>query len=639
MKKRWGSVFLAAILLVGSACSTKDNANETPTNSAETASAETTAEASATAVETDAETTAEPTSQISSLSTGEINTTLPQIDMAQWQYEESSDIYYQIGIVYCANQADANYEQMGVFVPGAYFNATENADGTYTCAINAEAKVGDENYTASTAPIVIPVNTPGYSAQDPPTQYTSEVENYCSEGFVYVYPGCRGRDQGAPLGVTDLKAAIRYIRYNDGMIPGNMEQIYSFGMSGGGAQSSVLGASGDSALYDDYLEAIGAVTGVSDAVTGAMAWCPITNLDQGDAAYEWNMGSTRSDLGNDDQTVSNYLATTYGAYINQIGLKDAQGNALLLEESDSGIYQAGTYYDYLLGVIETSLNHFLSDTTFPYDSSSNSGGPGGGGQRPDRAATGGNETTTQDGPTDETDAANTQNSEIDFTQMDNITRNSSSATAAVTLTGTYETAQDYIDALNAPYTWVEYDATSNTATITSVEDFTKALKVASKDIGAFDQLDRGQGENTLFGYGDGNGAHFDAVLSEAIVGTGYETEYGTDFTEDLAKTDALGHSVSDRLNMYTPLYYLMESYDGYNTSTVAKYWRIRTGINQGDTALSTEVNLALAAEAYSDETEVDFETVWGLGHTMAERTGDSTTNFIQWVNQCVGLSA
>lgn len=50
--------------------------------------------------------------------------------------------------------------------------------------------------------------------------------------------------------------------------------------------------------------------------------------------------------------------------------------------------------------------------------------------------------------------------------------------------------------------------------------------------------------------------------------------------------------------MYTPLYYLLKSEDGYVTSTVAKFWRIRTGINQGDTALTTEVNLALALESY-----------------------------------------
>jgi hypothetical protein len=78
---------------------------------------------------------------------------------------------------------------------------------------------------------------------------------------------------------------------------------------------------------------------------------------------------------------------------------------------------------------------------------------------------------------------------------------------------------------------------------------------------------------------------------------------------------------------------LNDYYDGYQTANVAQYWRIRTGIDQGDTALTTEVNLALALENYGRD--VDFETVWGLGHTMAERTGTSTENFIQWVNECL----
>jgi hypothetical protein len=29
--------------------------------------------------------------------------------------------------------------------------------------------------------------------------------------------------------------------------------------------------------------------------------------------------------------------------------------------------------------------------------------------------------------------------------------------------------------------------------------------------------------------------------------------------------------------------------------------------------------------------DVQFTTVWGQGHIMAERSGDSTTNFIAWV--------
>ena len=93
-------------------------------------------------------------------------------------------------------------------------------------------------------------------------------------------------------------------------------------------------------------------------------WCPITNLDSAGEAYEWMMGVTRSGLSDNEQAISDALAASFADYINQAGIKDEARNVLTLEESADGIYQAGSYYDYILGVIEASLNHFLSDTDF-----------------------------------------------------------------------------------------------------------------------------------------------------------------------------------------------------------------------------------------------------------------------------------
>ncbi|MBQ9642974.1 MAG: tannase [Lachnospiraceae bacterium] len=586
-----------------------------------------------------------------------MQTSLPGLDESAWLYNEEDDVYYQIGISYCETPADENYETLAVFVPGAYFTGTDNGDGTYTCEIN---EAGEANgYTALTAPVVMPINTPGYSAMAALTDYSSSVADYTQEGFVYVHAGCRGRDAGAPAGVTDLKAAARYLRYVDEECPGDAEKIFTFGMSGGGAQSALMGATGNSDLYTPYLEAIGAVEGASDAVYGAMCWCPITNLDEADEAYEWNLGVTRSGLSEEEQAISDALAKLYAGYINGAGFVDEKGNALTLEKSEEGIYQAGTYYDYIKGVIETSLEHFLTDTEFPYDASSSSsggmggpGGPGGMGGHGGHGGFGGGEGMRPEGeggflggegmefaegegPGEaagaETGSEAAESGEINYEEIDDITRNETSS--GLELSGTYETAQDYIDALNANGEWVSYDAASGEVTITSVADFVKALKSASKNLGAFDQLDAGQGENTLFGYGDGEGAHFDQQLMQVLEQLG--SEYAAAYAEDLAKTDSQGTDVTTRLLMYTPLYYLMEFYEGYGSSDVASYWRIRTGINQGDTALSTEVNLALALEQYEGVEDVDFETIWGQGHTQAERTGTSTENFIQWVNECM----
>lgn len=598
---------------------------------------------------------------------------MPKIDMTQWQYNEEHDVYWQTGISYCAAPADENYETLGIYVPGAYMTGTENDDGTYTCQVNEEGSAG--GFTAETAPMVLPVDTPGYAAMDAPAEYVETTSAYTDAGFVYIYAGCRGREAGAPAGVTDLKAAIRYVRYNGELLPGSTDQIYSFGMSGGGAQSALLGATGDSELYTPYLEAIGAVSSTSDAVAGSMCWCPITNLDYASEAYEWNLGVTRTGLDEEMQALSDGMAEQFALYINELGLKDSDGQPLLLEASEDGIYQAGSYYAYLKSVIEDSLNHFLSDTTFPYTAAS--GGKGGFGGR---NGLGGDLDGTLDGKADggfggkdglgdkdgfggkdgldgKADLGGKGQPDGDLPELDGDLSESEGAQAdgggkelrtgglgggdfaadgivrngtagGISLSGTYETAQDYIDALNAEKTWVKYDSGTNTATITSVADFVSAMKTASKDLGAFDALDESQGENILFGDGDGEGDHFDAVMAQLLKGTDYETA----FAEDLERTDALGTSTADRVNMYNPLYYLSSYYDGYQSASVAPHWRIRSGINQSDTALTTEVNLALALENYG--ADVDFETVWGQAHVEAERTGDSTENFIAWVKEC-----
>lgn len=599
------------------------------------------------------------------------NNNLTPVDNTKWNYNEEDAVYWKVQIQYCSNPADLQYETLGIFVPAVYMNASDNGDGTYTCEINPDSSIG--NYTAANAPIVIPVDTPGYAAMDAPTDYVSSASSYTDAGFIYVNAGCRGRDAGAPAGVTDLKAAIRYLRYNGENLPGSTDRIFTFGMSGGGAQSALMGATGDSELYTPYLEAIGAAENVSDAVAGSMCWCPITNLDYANEAYEWNLGSTRSGLDSETQTLSDNMASAFAEYINAIGLTDTEGNVLTLTESEDGIYQSGSYYDYTKEVIEQSLNHFLADTTFPYttggtgkgeipDGIGNDGFEGRGGGKGDGTKNDGTlpeledgdtlpdkdslpdgnngpkreipddmgelpdkDTTGLDMDTDNTNGYIDENGEF---QDDGIQRNDIDNNLSESKT--YETAQEYIDDLNAGGEWITYDSSTNTATVTSVEAFVAKCKNASKNVGAFDDLSKTQGENILFGYGDGEGAHFDSIMAALLKGTDYEES----FTEDLAKTDDQGNTAETRLNMYNPMYYLSDYYDGYQTSNVAKFWRIRTGINQSDTALSTEINLALALQNYGD-TDVDFETVWGQGHTQAERTGDSTTNFIEWVNECL----
>ena len=533
-------------------------------------------------------------------------------DNAAWQYDEANDIYWQVGVVYVANPASLDYETLGIYVPGAYLEATANGDGTYTASVKSDAQVGQ--FTAATAPYVLPVNTPGFNASQAPTWLADGIANYTQAGMIYLQPGIRGRDNttdsqgqevvgGAPWGVTDLKAAIRYVRYNKDVLPGDTDKIVSFGHSGGGAQSAILGASGDSTLYNPYLEALGAAmkdkegNPISDAPYGTMTWSPITSLDYADAAYEWNLGqfadsNTRAE-GTFTQALSQDLAKEYANYINQLGLKH-EGQALTLAESSEGIYTQGSYATYLEGVVNQSLNNFLADTSFPY--TSDGAGPGG-------------------------------------------------STESVT----YETAQAFIDSLNAETQWVTYDAAANRAKISSLADFAKYVKTASKSVPAFDALDRSLAENAVFGVAGANELHFDQLVARLLKNnqakyeslTDWNSQYVTDFESDLAKTDSLGKTIAERQDLYNPMFYLTSAYSGYQTSKPAPHWRIRSGLSQGDTALTVETNLALALENQANGAvkSVDFATVWGQGNTTAERTGHASANFIQWVQEIVAQDA
>ena len=533
-------------------------------------------------------------------------------DNAAWQYDEINDIYWQVGVVYVANPASLDYETLGIYVPGAYLEASANGDGTYTASVKSDAQVGQ--FTAATAPYILPVNTPGYNASQAPTWLADGIASYTQAGMIYLQPGIRGRDNttdsqgqevvgGAPWGVTDLKAAIRYVRYNKDVLPGDTDKIVSFGHSGGGAQSAILGASGDSTLYNPYLEALGAAmkdkegNPISDAPYGTMTWSPITSLDYADAAYEWNLGqfadSNRRAEGTFTQALSQDLAKEYANYLNQLGLKH-EGQALTLAESSQGIYTQGSYATYLEGVVNQSLNNFLADTSFPYTS--------------DGAGSGG-------------------------------------STESVT----YETAQAYIDSLNAETQWVTYDAAANRAKISSLADFAKYVKTASKSVPAFDALDRSLAENAVFGVADANELHFDQLVARLLKNnqakyeslTDWNSQYVTDFESDLAKTDSLGKTIAERQDLYNPMFYLTSAYSGYQTSKPAPHWRIRSGLSQGDTALTVETNLALALENQANGAvkSVDFATVWGQGNTTAERTGHASANFIQWVQEIVAKDA
>jgi len=191
------------------------------------------------------------------------------------------------GVVYVRNPVDTRYEIINIYVPEAYYNGGE-IDG----------------FNAETAPIFLPNQIGGYMPAEPgkpalegkrgEPEDSQKSPNAAlvalSKGYVVASPGARGRTEPTgkePAAIVDLKAAVRYLKANDKVMPGDAEKIISNGTSAGGALSALLGASGNQKIYHSYLNELGAAA-ARDDIFAVSAYCPITNLDNavGGVNYE-----------------------------------------------------------------------------------------------------------------------------------------------------------------------------------------------------------------------------------------------------------------------------------------------------------------------------------------------------------------
>ncbi|MCD9878435.1 Tat pathway signal sequence domain protein [Streptomyces sp. NR30] len=206
-------------------------------------------------------------------------------------------------------------------------------------------------------------------------QMVSNGDLALAAGCVIVQPGARGRDNEkngkyygkAPAVIVDLKAAVRYIRYNKGRIPGNTDWIVSSGTSAGGAMSALLGASGDSPLYDTQLKEIGAAD-ASDAIFASADWCPITDLDHADMAYEWMYGGAELSGKTVDQTVSKALRSQFAEYQASLNLKGENGFGTLTARNYDA-YLLKTYLEpaatkYLKALSDTKRTAYLKEQSW-----------------------------------------------------------------------------------------------------------------------------------------------------------------------------------------------------------------------------------------------------------------------------------
>ena len=277
-------------------------------------------------------------------------------------------------VVYVSHPVDAEYQSMNIYIPVEYYEGKNI-----------------RKYNADTAPIFLPNNVGGYmpakagtAGKDQRTGEDNAILVALSKGYVVASPGARGRTLTnssaqytgkAPAAIVDLKAAVRYLRFNDKIMPGNAEKIISNGTSAGGALSALLGASGNQKIYNSYLNELGAAT-ARDDIFAVSAYCPITNLDNADAAYEWQYGHVKDykkmDIRQLDYNVERTLvdktlteeeiavqpkqAAIFPKYVNSLKLKDENGKTLMLNEKGEG-----TFKEYVKKFVINSANKAISE--------------------------------------------------------------------------------------------------------------------------------------------------------------------------------------------------------------------------------------------------------------------------------------
>lgn len=270
--------------------------------------------------------------------------------------EKKVSYHSYLHIPYVANPIDKDYQSMNISVP---------------------VNIDDADVDASNAPILFSIGVGGYmsvnNARSGPgaSRPGGNADLALAAGYIVVSPGCRGRDNKAadgtyygkaPAAIVDLKAAVRYIRHNKGVMPGNTDWIVSTGVSAGGALSALLGSSGNSHLYDSYLKEIGAAD-ASDNIFGSACFCPITDLEHADGAYEWMYGTTPTKSGLVDQELSKQLKAINTGYQTSLKLQGKNGfETLTAENYDKYLLQ---YYlipsanKYLRGLADEKRKEYL----------------------------------------------------------------------------------------------------------------------------------------------------------------------------------------------------------------------------------------------------------------------------------------
>ena len=505
--------------------------------------------------------------------------------------QESGVSYYMLDVVYCASPVDPAVEHMAIYAPAAYL---QEADGKLVKS--AEGSVTSSNgvvYTADTAPILYTNTSGGYSS--------SAVQDvtiaYMQEGYVQVSVGARGKDtvdaEGhyigqLPLIMVDLKAGIRYLKANNDVLPGDAERIVSYGYSSGGAVGVMLGASGNSAIYDGYLADIGAADATDDIFI-VLGYCPITNLDSADAAYEWFQA------GNQEYFLFNAMAVDM--YGNDISDQITVGRGNFHPFGDNVL--GGAHEDELAAKLYDWYVDYVQSWGFDLGDDGRNG-----------TYFTGLVQLYSDGLTQW------------LTRYDELTKPDKEK---------YPDAAAYVQHLYDDYgaqAWLQLAEDGVTATITDYDAFMGSFISRNKMCPSLDSYNKASNEGSAFVDADGNRKHFSVLVRDLLAEMVEEYKDSDAFTAEeydyiVRLADAYAADVDDEatrlLEIMSPVNYVLHD-DATWASTIAPHWRFHIGSADGDHGLPAAwlMHNALLTYAADEIEDSVIEVSWDQPHSPAE---------------------
>jgi uncharacterized repeat protein (TIGR02543 family) len=425
------------------------------------------------------------------------------------------------------------------------------------------------------------------------------------KGFVTVNVGMRGNTANTGTGadtyrwgklpnpIVDLKASLRYLHFNDANMPGDADKIIVIGTSSGGSATVQLGTSGNTALYNNELAAIGAYmgSGARDDIWMAGPSCPVMMRGNADPVIAWalfgDLTDAVADGANPTASALNKALSIEGIrYFNTLGLR-AEYAVPSAGIAVGDLLTSSNYGAYVLPAVRDSAMYYLNVQM------SNAG---------NRAAimaylAGSDNNVRRDSYLTPVFDADDKLVDIEVTSWVDFWRSNSSITGNGVATGT---------APNPLNVWsYQFDAPAfNTTAITSNGVLTSGT---------------GSPSTQSFGYPGENGSIYSPF------GIAWATSNkGVNIT-DQARLDLLEF----QRNSVDPMYFLLEKEAGRQNVDVAPYWCIRTG--SADFVTPPYTIYALTTKLENMGKDVDTLLTWRQGHG----TTNDTAGFFSYIEEAL----